>query len=594
MYRAPTKIPVVFDPDPSQPDPKLLKSGQKLPAREVLNTIVVRSRAGLLTTGARTENAFRALAYTRSNDWSAGVTMGVPMGHRFVDPEMRQVTLEQAERNVELTRFFEDHRSAGPRVFSFGGLSPDGLPPPRLPLSFRLQSQFGVNGLGSRLDTAEMLTRVENSRVLLSRAQSLIRQGHYEEARVLALKMRELDPSNVTADAMLTIVNLKRNLEKGSRLPERREDYFIRAMNDAEEVSEYVDGFRTPTGFDKGFHSQARQRKGNVSVEDFAAGLMEGARQKPSLLYERPRYHDDPSHYADLLAYAPGLDTSGADTEAVLEAEAIPDTYSRPGKIDAKARVLLDKARATGWQSWKIGEGNAGCNISFDGQGRYAYERVLPPGLKERVVCDGKTLLHLYPQFGLAAHRTVSRFHRADFARFVPWVVPPAEDLARGADLRLVGERTVAIVPHGADEAKAADGKPATYARVHLLFAEDGRLTERHVILMPKGETLLRQVCTAAGEVRVLDGKGKELLKRAGTLAPSEAPALKPSTKRLVVVPLPYRASGHVRKALKIESKATGQLRFDEALPLLAAYVGERNASQAQAVFQQAFAARDQ
>src|SRR5262249_9472232 len=31
MYAAPAKIPVVYEPDPSQPDPKLLKSGLKLP-----------------------------------------------------------------------------------------------------------------------------------------------------------------------------------------------------------------------------------------------------------------------------------------------------------------------------------------------------------------------------------------------------------------------------------------------------------------------------------------------------------------------------------------------------------------------------------
>ena len=47
----------------------------------------------------------------------------------------------------------------------------------------------------------------------------------------------------------------------------------------------------------------------------------------------------------------------------------------------------------------------------------------------------------------------------------------------------------------------------------HLrVFAEDGRLAERQLVRMPKGEILLREVCTAAGTVRVLDGKGKELL----------------------------------------------------------------------------------
>src|SRR5262249_56639213 len=134
-----------------------------------------------------------------------------------------------------------------------------------------------------------------------------------------------------------------------------------------------------------------------------------------------------------------------------------------------------------------------------------------------------------------------------------------------------------------------ADGKPAPYVRVHLLFGEDGKLTERQVVRMPKGEVLLREVCTAAGTVRVLDGKGKELLTRNGTLAPARAPDLKPNTKSLVVVPLPYRTSMHVRRVLKLENKNNAQLRFDEALPLLTAWVAAGNAGQAQAVFQQSF-----
>src|SRR5262249_15513937 len=49
MYAAPAKIPVVYEPDPSQPDPKLLKAGKKLPARQVAPTVVGRQQPGLLT-----------------------------------------------------------------------------------------------------------------------------------------------------------------------------------------------------------------------------------------------------------------------------------------------------------------------------------------------------------------------------------------------------------------------------------------------------------------------------------------------------------------------------------------------------------------
>src|SRR5207244_3223198 len=122
--------------------------------------------------------------------------------------------------------------------------------------------------------------------------------------------------------------------------------------------------------------------------------------------------------------------------------------------------------------------------------------------LRERVACDGRTLLHLYPQLGLAGRRAVSRFHRADLSDLVPWYLPPAADLARGADLKLIGERTVAIVPRGADAMKGKDGKPTPYDRVHLLFTADGRLAERQIVRMPQREIRLRQVCTPDGTVK--------------------------------------------------------------------------------------------
>ena len=47
-------------------------------------------------------------------------------------------------------------------------------------------------------------------------------------------------------------------------------------------------------------------------------------------------------------------------------------------------------------------------------------------------------------------------------ARVVPWALPSAEDLAHGTDLRLIDERTVAFVPHGAAARKDAKGKPVS------------------------------------------------------------------------------------------------------------------------------------
>src|SRR5262249_50717469 len=163
-------------------------------------------------------------------------------------------------------------------------------------------------------------------------------------------------------------------------------------------------------------------------------------------------------------------------------------------KIDEGARQLLDKARVSGWHALRIPaqERQPAYTVFFDGTGRYTYERTLFPGLRERVICDGKTLLHLYPDLGLGARRTVSRFHRAAFSGLVPWAIPRAEDLARGADLRLADERTVCLIPHGLAVKKGTNGKASPYRMIRFLFTANGNLAERHVVLMPGKKILYR------------------------------------------------------------------------------------------------------
>src|SRR5262249_38906919 len=177
-------------------------------------------------------------------------------------------------------------------------------------------------------------------------------------------------------------------------------------------------------------------------------GQKQQAAGAPGLRYRRPTFSGDPRVFHDLISYAPGMNTLSADVQAVVDAEAAAEPVVT-GKIAPAARTLIDRARAAGWQVLTL-PGPDGFRLVCDGRGRYAGDRVLPIGLREQVVCDGKTLLHLYPEIGLGARRTVSRFHRADFAELVPWVLPPAEELARGADLVNLDPQTVAIVPHGA------------------------------------------------------------------------------------------------------------------------------------------------
>ena len=194
------------------------------------------------------------------------------------------------------------------------------------------------------------------------------------------------------------------------------------------------------------------------------------------------------------------------------------------------------------------------------------------------MVCDGKTLWHLYPELGLAAKRTVSRFHRLDFAHSLPWTLPLPEDLAHGADLVLLAPNTVAVVPHGA---KDASDKPVPHVQLHFVFA-DGRLVERRLVEMPAKKVLRRESYSAEGTFTLLDAAGKKVLTRKWTLEESREPSLAVDVKKLVVLDLPFRTPAHVRQTLNLEKKGYGELTFDEARQLLSAFVASwgRRASQ--------------
>src|SRR5205085_1314188 len=120
-------------------------------------------------------------------------------------------------------------------------------------------------------------------------------------------------------------------------------------------------------------------------------------------LYARPSFTGDERLFSDLASYAPGMNTSAADIRAVLEAEAAPRLADLPGRIDPAARKLIDRARAAGWQTLTVvaKDDKPAFTLTFDGAGHYAYQRTLPSGLREQVVCDGRTLLHLYPDLGI-------------------------------------------------------------------------------------------------------------------------------------------------------------------------------------------------
>jgi ferric-dicitrate binding protein FerR (iron transport regulator) len=337
-----------------------------------------------------------------------------------------------------------------------------------------------------------------------------------------------------------------------------------------------------------GFSPPAVNDQEAITAIEATAERMSSA-QIGSSLYRRPSFTNDPRIYFDLVGYAPGMNTSHADVQAILEAEAASDSRIAPGTIDPAARRLIDAARSGGWQSVVIPAAGhrRGFRVVCDGSGRYRYERTLPEGLREVVVCDGKTLLHLYPDLGIGARRAVSRFHRVEFAQLVPWVLPPVDDLARGADLKCVDDHTVAIVPRGADAARRPDGSLLPYSCLQMVFA-DGRVIERRLVEMPGGRLLGRESYDVAGTVRSFDEAAEEVKVQALAIQPGQAPELKPVINHLVILALPYRTPIHLLGSLKTPTKRYEDLDPGTALALFAT----EDRKEALTIFRRCFHAR--
>jgi hypothetical protein len=345
---------------------------------------------------------------------------------------------------------------------------------------------------------------------------------------------------------------------------------------------------------------------------DFKRTIYRRQSHPQSLLYHRPTFTGDVNLFSDLTIYAPGLNTTTADIQTVLEAEAKLTPVVR-GTFDPAARALIDKARSAGWQAVTIPEkpslGARALTIHANGSGQYVFERVLWSGLREIVVCDGKTLLHLYPEIGLGSKRPVSRYHRAELAGLVPWSLPPVEDLARGANVQAIAANIVALIPAsggvdprradrpdrrdqpGGSQKERPQEKVDNALHVHLVFGDNGRLRERRIVLMPSKKTIYREVYRPGGNVTWFDSQDQQIAELKLTARPSAAPDLKPDTAKLVLVPMPVRI--HQAYASKISNwnGNYSEVDADLAIGMIVSNMWHQNWAGAQQVFQQRFEA---
>jgi len=594
-YATPKKIEVKYEPEPGQPTDRFAPKAEKPHRNDILQTILVRTPPPMLTwpnRQGRQGRTVNALTIYRGE-----------FCHPFANSDADDAIGNDPELGDD------------GRLGFAGGMG--GSPGPgRLADVEKVILAGGGSSKKDQSNSLDALREFENAKQPMSKSAGRLSQGM--PGRSAATRERLLrDGSDRGDDALLM------------RLEEQRSGNLMAAT-----------AAPAPTGFGGRSNLAGWEGEGRKSVNamfkrldknksdawgelpEKAAKLKDLAAQEgeklmkrlvedsiPSpLLYGRPSFSNDERIFSDLLAYAPGLNTSQSDMSAVLEVEAAPGLANLFGVIDPAVKPLLEKARSAGWQVLTTGgsEGDE-IKVAFDGQGRYAYKRTTSMGLSEEVICDGKTIVHVYADLGLAARRPDSRFHRAELAQLVPWLLPPVEDLARGADIKKSGERSISLVPRGAEGKKDDDGKPVGYAYSQLTFDESGRLAERRineVFFDKEGQrkevTHFTETYGSDGVVRLTAADGKELRKRELKLSKGTQPNLKPDLAKLVVLPMPWRTRDQAYQAVGIEPHMLQNPQenwtfeyLDEgtALALLAAEVAQGDSQRARLLHRKHFLA---
>ncbi len=292
----------------------------------------------------------------------------------------------------------------------------------------------------------------------------------------------------------------------------------------------------------------------------------------------------------DLTSYAPGLHSTSADVLAEVVAQ-----YGQPraeGKVSDDARRRIDAARAA-IKPVRIRYGKDGAAVLAAAGDRFAVTQRTDMYLEERVVCDGRDILHLYGELGLAARRPANALRLGSLRQLAPHFVEPAEELGRMFDIEL-GEanengftlRLTPIWARNEDQAtpekgqKKDDGDKLPEVRLTMQVRSDGLVTDKAVFMDGKptaklvyeyadGSTESKQ---ADGQVtaRWFDKEGKEVSKFEFTAQPlKDATAFDAKLADYVVFDMPLRKPSYYAEQLKdlVEKKDPGKEArlFEEA-----------------------------
>jgi tetratricopeptide (TPR) repeat protein len=177
-------------------------------------------------------------------------------------------------------------------------------------------------------------------------------------------------------------------------------------------------------------------------------GYRGGVVGQPGVPYPNALHWASDARLDDLTNFVPGMTADGYDRARERFLAAMPDR-STPS-VDPGARALVDRARAaipTGRFALPDGE-----QLTVDAQGRFTLDRVTAEQLTERVTYDGESLYASYPELSLAVRRRIGPTSPLLLATWAPWVVAPAEDLARWYDLELADADTIRLRRRGGDD----------------------------------------------------------------------------------------------------------------------------------------------
>ncbi len=95
---------------------------------------------------------------------------------------------------------------------------------------------------------------------LMEKYHKLYEQAKYAEAEMVATQARELDPDNHEAGAAVNLARQARHFNDFQKLKERKEEYFVKSLNDSEEPGPAVD-LRDPLKFDGDRWKTVKDRK---------------------------------------------------------------------------------------------------------------------------------------------------------------------------------------------------------------------------------------------------------------------------------------------------------------------------------------------